>query len=213
MLTLKIETRLAELVRFYDIHGYEHWGASDADLPNDKDADDTSSCESNSSFESDEPSQREQLLQDAIRDYPQRAVEELASYFGIDFEKIREYYANRAQYQDRPQIGGTKRPPNMAGTGTVMPKRAKRVEPIPPKPDFEMHMPPRSGPSVKSSSNKSEEEMRLDWDVVANEKAEKDIADKILAHGTPTDEFSSNSQEQQVGGRKGSQKSSKGSKR
>ena len=86
-----IESHLLYLVRFYDIYDHVHWGEANLDLVDILDAADTSNEESSSVSKLFDPSRRELKVEDAVRKYPQRAVEELASRLGIVIEKDPEF--------------------------------------------------------------------------------------------------------------------------
>jgi len=182
----KNEEHLIYLVRFYDIQGYEHWRAENFDF-NDNQAGDS---EGWSSGESDS-SQPHLSLEDAIRSYPYRAVEELATCVGIGLQKICDFYARLAEYQRQPQQRPTKRPP--ADVYTAKGKEQKRPRKsdtqFSPQPDIPM-LPSRSTQPTKPASTNSPQ-TKIGWDVHSTERRREDVLGKLEEAGSSTEEMTS----------------------
>ncbi|KAN0120369.1 HET domain containing protein [Hyaloscypha variabilis] len=105
----KNEKYLIYLIRFYDIKGYQYWNTdnlnSDDDLAGMSDNRSSSKCDS---------SQQYSPLGSAVRSYPRKALEELASYVGIDFQRIGAFYARQDERPAQEQL--TKRPSTESNT-------------------------------------------------------------------------------------------------
>ena len=74
-----IESCLIYLVRFHDIHSYEHWEEPNLDFTDNSDRDDILSDESNSLSKPNDSSQHERSFGDRVQKHLQRAAEKLAS--------------------------------------------------------------------------------------------------------------------------------------
>jgi hypothetical protein len=194
---------LIYLIQFYDIQGYEYWGAENFNF----DDSPTGDLQVGSSSESDS-SQQILSLEDAIRCCPHRAIDELASMIGLDLEKIRNFYARQAEYQRRPQKRPTKRSP--AEIDIIKgedPKRVKKSDRRPsPLPYIPIH-PPRSTPATKSISTDSPQ-TKVDWDIQSTEERRRNVLVKLDA-GSPAEELTSQeSRERRAGGMTGSKSGS-----
>jgi hypothetical protein len=207
--------RLMNLVRFYNIIGHEHWEESIdnfTDNPHD-----ISSEISNSSSESDDSSSQKLSLEDAIRKYPLRALEELATCVGIVFENILNFHANAAEHRERDMMQAAKRPlatvdlPRVEDE-TRLTKKSKPQS----LPESTSHVAlrplQRSPPQpTKPSPSSSSAQTRLDWDAQANKQVQEFIRDKMEAVGSPTEAFTlsqDSRKTQRTSGKKGSNKGS-----
>jgi hypothetical protein len=203
------------LIRFYDIVGHEHWGESTdhfTDKPHG-----IPSKTSNSSSESDDSSPKILSLEDAIRKYPLRAMDELATRVGIVFENILNFYANAAEYQERDEGQAAKRPLATADLPRIedetLPTKKSKPQSLPESTSRVALRPLQRSPprSVKPPLSSSSVQTRLDWDVQANKQAQEFIRDKMEAVGSPTEAFTSSQDSrktQRTSGKKGSNKGS-----
>jgi hypothetical protein len=97
---------LIYLVGFYDVQGYETWEQADAESTKDS-SEDTSSKRPSSS---DKGSQEGQALEDAVRKYPQMAVEALGSLIGLVEDNFSSYQARAAKRAISTERADAKRP-------------------------------------------------------------------------------------------------------
>ena len=172
------EKHLIYLVRFYDIQGYEHWGAVDVAFPENSanDIDDGSSDGSNSSLHSDDSSQQKLSLEDAVRRYPHVAVEELASRIGLVLEEIRNFQARVVQYQQLPRQAAAKQLPVEADAAKVEDvKRVRKSETFIPMHELVNARPPKS-------ASKESSEGPLMWGVASAERAKGVVLAKMEAY-------------------------------
>lgn len=172
---------LIDLVRFYDVQGYETWKYIDARTNSQR-----SECEddqdSNSEYGPD--SENSQLsLEEAVRTYPQMAVEALAPIIGLveaDFDSFR---AKAAEYRQKPQTPVAKRQPEPVSRDSAK-REGKRLKqdsrspaPAPEqRPSIPLHQliaSPRS-----KLSDPASERTRLEWDNTSALEAIQKILDR-----------------------------------
>lgn len=203
------------MVRFYDIVGHEHWEESIDHCTDNPHG--ISSETSNSSSESDDSLPRTLSLEDAVRKYPLRAIEELATRVGIVFENILNFHANAAGHRERDMGQAAKRPlatvdlPRIED-GTRLTKKSKPQSLPEPTSRVALRSLQRSPPRpAKPSLSSGSAQTRLDWDAQANKQAQEFIRDKMEAIGSPTEAFTSSQDSrktQRTSGKKGSNKGS-----
>lgn len=114
---------LIYLIRFYDVHDYHAWK-------------DTDVGRSRTVLESDgEPSdsERSETCEDAVRRYPESAVEALAPLIGLDEDNFHSFQAQAAEFRQRPQQPVAKRPA-IANLETVKRTRKQMRATPPPRP-------------------------------------------------------------------------------
>ena len=181
------------LIQFYDIRGHEYWGESIYDFSMSHDMD------SNSASESDDSSQETLSLEDAIINYPERAIEELAARVGIAFERIRDFYDKMAKYKQRPQQQAAKRQPQeVFFTYKAGEKRAKRESP--PLPIPSVSFPPQSVRQRQSTPSDSRQ-TRLEWDLESTERRREALRQK-MDPGSTTEENTPQTSQERLHGRK-----------
>jgi hypothetical protein len=110
------------LAKFYDIHGFEYWGRTYS--VNDS-TDDTQSDDSDSDNVA-----RDQLLQNAVQDYPSMAWEEVALRIGVKEHNFNPFYERATELALRPQLPITKRQPQQveSSDGGDVKRSKKKIE-------------------------------------------------------------------------------------
>ncbi|KAH6675182.1 hypothetical protein B0J14DRAFT_637845 [Halenospora varia] len=163
------------LLQFYDIQGHQHWGQ----INHARNTDDSSSCESGSQSDSDDSSPQDLSFKDAVRNYPDVAIDELGSRLGLVLEDIRGFF-ERARHRQQHQQPAIKRPPVAVDgpDGGVMKRpRKSKLQASP-------NMPIRKPASTRSA--KSPPEM-LQWDASANNEAHAQLVARMqVAHSHST---------------------------
>jgi hypothetical protein len=169
---------LTYLVRFYDVQGYQTWKYTDARTNSQKSESEDghdSNSESGSDIENSSLS-----LEEAVRTYPDMAVEALAPIIGLveaDFDSFR---ARAAEYRQKPQSPAIKRQPQpIDRTATKHEEKRPKRTPVSvpdPNPSIPLHQLIAS-PKSKSSDPASEQ-TRLEWDNTSALQAIQKILDR-----------------------------------
>ncbi|KAH6675961.1 hypothetical protein B0J14DRAFT_699314 [Halenospora varia] len=157
------------LLRFYDIQGHQHWGQ----INDTRNTDDSSSGESGSQSDSGDSSPQDLSFEDAVRNYPHVAMDELGSRLGLVLEDIRSFFEKAAQHRQKHQQPAIKRPPvAVDGPDGEVVKRPRKSK-VSPK-----YIPIREPVSTRSAKSPSE---MLQWDASANDKAHAQLVAKMQA--------------------------------
>ncbi|KAH6668367.1 hypothetical protein B0J14DRAFT_566897 [Halenospora varia] len=147
----------------------KHWGQKN----HARNTDDSSSDESGSQSDSDDSSPQDLSFKDAVRNYPDVAIDELGSRLGLVLENIRSFSERAARHRQRHQQPAIKRPPvAVDGPDGEVVKRPRKSK-VSPK-----YIPIRKPVSTPSAKSPSE---RLEWDVSANNEAHARAVAKLQA--------------------------------
>lgn len=129
-----IVSRLIYLTIFYDVYGYQYWGREEishddaADAQEDSDSESDFYSNSDSDSDADEAARKDQLLRHAVRNFPGRALEEVALRIGVREENFERFRGRAREFAQRSPAAATKRELEQAGgDGAEDDVGAKRV--------------------------------------------------------------------------------------
>ncbi|KAH8585626.1 hypothetical protein B0O99DRAFT_603152 [Bisporella sp. PMI_857] len=147
---------LISLVKFYDIDDYQHWDKTNSEQYAESDMSDVELDDADS-----DSALSALSLEDAVQQYPSRAVEKVAAVLGLVEENFAEFYEGALKYQQQPRVI-EKRPQvqrDEIGKDAKRPKPQFRGSPVAPKPTLTLS---QLFPEPKSDSPKSNE-TRLEY--------------------------------------------------
>jgi len=175
------EDKLINLLRFYQIQGYDQWGQTvdgfDTNPASDIQDPSTSGSSSHSqSDDSDDSPLDASSLVEAVRKYPRLAIEELAPILGIVFEDIQNFFERAAILREQSQQPAVKR--QAMGVNAPTSTLAKRPRNTPPQALVMKRLPSSPSTSQKSASE------RLLWNQSEDERNRAEVLAKFRAAGS-----------------------------